>query len=88
VISLDDYHALKRQVEQLRKQQAEKKGALQQVLKRLKEDFGVSNLKRAKRLLAKYKEEELQVYEEYTKKKEEFEKEFKDVLTKLEEDDE
>jgi hypothetical protein len=80
VLILDDLPILLRKVEDLKEQKNQAKGARDQLLKRLKKEFGVSTLKEAKALLEKAKDKELAVAKEYTEVKKRFLKKWRKVL--------
>jgi predicted nucleic acid-binding Zn-ribbon protein len=80
-LTLDDYQALKRSVEELTRRRDEAKGALAQVMKDIRKDFGCKTLKEAKTLLRKLQEKEQKLYKKYTRAKAEFEEKWKEVLS-------
>jgi len=65
--TLGEYMALKRETEQLAQRKARLEGAEQEHLKTLKEDFGVTDLKEAKKLLAKLEREAEESEREFKK---------------------
>lgn len=79
----DDYQRLVRQVESLRQQRDKAEGALQQLLKRLKEEFGCKTLVEAKRKLKELEDEERVGYKAYQEAREEFDKKWKGKLEGL-----
>ena len=79
----DNFEALKREVEDVTRKRDKAAGALEQVLKRLKKDFGCRTLKEAKAKLVALEEQERKAAKDYTAKKEEFEKKWKQVLERL-----
>ena len=79
-LALDDFEQLKRQVDALTRQRDQAEGALSQILLRLKQEFGVKNLKQAKVKLAKLKAERTAAEEEYFRKKAKFVRKWKRKL--------
>jgi hypothetical protein len=86
-IILDDFLALQRRVEELRREADRAAGALSQLKQNLKDDYGVKTLKEAKRLLEKFRKEELAALKDYTAKKKAFEAKWGDKLDEPEEND-
>lgn len=83
MITLDNLEELKRKVEAIQRRHDQAVGAREQVVKRLKEEYGAENLKEAKALLAETEVKERKVAARYAKKKKEFETEWKSVLESL-----
>lgn len=80
MISLDDYQALKRKVETIRRDKDKARGALDQVMSDIKEEFGVKTIKEAKLLLTKLELDRQMAADKYLAKKKKFEEKWKDVL--------
>lgn len=80
MIVLDNLSELIRKVERLKEQKSKSRGALDQLLKRLKKEFGCNSLKEAKVLLKKKEEEERSLAIQYSKKKKRFEERWKGEL--------
>ncbi len=80
---LDGLEALKRKVDQLRANKEQAQGALNQLLKRIKEEFGCKNLQEAETKLLELEEEERTEAKEYSRVKERFERRHKEALSTL-----
>ena len=80
MITLDDLDRLKAEVERRRQEKSRAEGALAEILKRLKSEFGVSSLKEAKTLLQKLDADKQKLEAEFAEAKEVFEKEFGNKL--------
>lgn len=65
--SLAEFLSLKKETEQMTQRKARLEGAEQEHLKTLKEDFGVADLKEAKKLLAKLDKEAAEAEREFVK---------------------
>jgi len=74
VINIDDLERIKREVERKQQEKDRAEGALNEILSRLKKEYGVSSLKEAKALLKKLEQEEVEEAEKFQKAKKEFEK--------------
>jgi intergrase/recombinase len=83
MIALDDYAALKRKIESLKRDKDKAEGALEQILEQMKTEFEVNSIEEAKEMLASLQAKELSVMNKYVKAKKEFEKKWKDVLDEL-----
>lgn len=79
---LDDYQALKRKVENLRREAHQAEGALKEIATRLKKEFGCDSIEEAKALLDKLLKKEIALARRVTKAKRAFEKKWKHVLDK------
>jgi len=71
---------LKTKVENAKTKQAKAKGALEQILKQIKKEFGCKNLKEAEALLKKLKEQETKAQQKYEKALTKFQDEWKEQL--------
>lgn len=80
MISLDDYSALARRVEELKRKRDRAAGAAEERKRQLKEEFGCKTLDEARTLLTKKQKQERKLNEEYLNAKEAFEKKWKDKL--------
>lgn len=76
----DDLQELKRKVEGLQREHDRAAGARDQLMKRLKAEFGCSTLEEAEALLERLQVEEREAARKYTARKKKFEKEFGPVL--------
>lgn len=85
MISLDDFQALKRKVEDLQRKRDTADGAYTQLMKRLKEEFDCEKVKQAERMLERIKEESMEALKKYNELKEAFEKEFAQLLGEVNE---
>ena len=74
MINIDDLERIKREVERKQQEKDRAEGALNEILSRLKKEYGVSSLKEAKALLKKLEQEEVEEAEKFQKAKKEFEK--------------
>ena len=72
--------ALKRKVESIRRDKDKARGALDQVMSDIKEEFGVKTIKEAKVLLTKLELDRQMAADKYLAKKKKFEEKWKDVL--------
>ena len=81
---MDDYPALVRKVEALRQRKAKADGALEQLLKRLKEEFGCKHLAAAKKRLEELEQEERDLFTAYKEAREEFDRKWGPKLKELE----
>lgn len=82
-ITLDDYQSLVRKVDKLKRLHNEATGAKKQLLLRLKQEHGVSDLKKALLLFKRLKKEEYEMSQVYTKAKIRFEKKWASKLKGL-----
>jgi predicted nucleotide-binding protein (sugar kinase/HSP70/actin superfamily) len=80
----DDFQKLLRKVEKIKQEKSRADGALEQVLKRLKEEFGCKSLTDAKRLLEKLGQEERDLFTAYNEARRRFDKKWKAKLGELE----
>lgn len=78
--ALERWLRLKRQVESFQREADRADGALNQLLIRLKKQFGVDSIEGAKRLLDKLKWEEQQSETDFNKALKNFERKWKDRL--------
>lgn len=79
-IVLDDFPEFQRKVERLRRSADEAAGAYQELLRRVKEETGVTSLSEAERKLEEIKDEEIAAYRKYRKERIRFEEKWKGVL--------
>lgn len=77
---MDDFERLKRKVAALQERKAQAEGALGELLRQLKKEFGCKTLAQARRLLVKLQDGERRAAVRYTKAKTEFERKWKKVL--------
>jgi hypothetical protein len=77
-ISEDEFKELRRDVENARAEAERAKGAVEQLTKRLKDEFDCSNLKEAKALLETLQEDTVKAEREFTKALTEYRKKWKD----------
>lgn len=63
----DGFENVLRRVEELKTKAAQAEGAAKQALKSIKEEFGVSTLEEAEKLLIKFKKDETMLASEYVK---------------------
>lgn len=77
---IDDLEQLKRRVEQLKSDRDKAEGAYQQILSRIKEEYGCESLKAAKLKLAELEEKERQWAVKVTEAKKAFEEKWKEHL--------
>lgn len=80
---LDDLATLQRQLEELKRKRDKAEGAQQEILRVLKEDYGVSSLEEAKELRKKLKGKLEKKTEEYLKLKKEFDLKWKDKIKEM-----
>ena len=71
---LKDLLALKERVESLRREADKAAGALEQSMRRLKEEFGCGSIKEAEKLLKELKAEEEESKDQFDREFEKFEK--------------
>ncbi len=74
------YEELKSKVEQLRRKADKAEGALSELMKQLKKEFGCSTLKEAEKLLTKWEQQEQEQLTELEEKLEQFKQEYGDAL--------
>lgn len=79
----DDFQKLQRQVEQIREAKAKADGAVGEILKRLKKEFGCKSLAEAQRKLKELEQEERDQFVAYREARDEFDKKWKDKLGDL-----
>lgn len=79
-VALDNYQRLKRRVEELTAEAAEAKGAVKEVERRLKEEYGCDDLPSAKALLAKLQKKRDRLADEYHEAKRVFEEKWNERL--------
>jgi hypothetical protein len=77
---LDDFDRMKREEAKLRSQVDKAKGALQQILKRLKEEFGCETVEEGEKLLKKLTAERDAKAEKYLAERKRFKSKWKDKL--------
>lgn len=77
---LRDYILLKEKVEEAQSKADKAEGALNEVLKTIKKEFGCKSLKEAKVKLKKLKKEEAKAEEEFDKAMTEFEEKWGELL--------
>lgn len=70
----EEYKALKRQAEEAKAEADRAQGALDNLKKRLKEDFGVNDLKSARNLLKELEREKLSAEKQFNKALEDYKK--------------
>lgn len=75
-VLLDDFHKIVARVKEEQRKKAQAEGALTQILKRIKEEFGCKSLKDARRLLNRLEREEIQLAKEFTDALDEFKRKF------------
>lgn len=80
MLAIDNLPELIRKVEKLKERKQKSQGALDELLKRLKKEFGCSSIKEAKDMLEMKSEEERKAARKYTKMKRRFEKKWEGVL--------
>jgi predicted nuclease with TOPRIM domain len=80
-MNLKEYNKLKRQVETLKREADESKGAEDQLLQQLKSSFKCSNLDEAKDLLRKLRTKKKKLEQQLNTKKTRFEKTWVEHLT-------
>jgi len=81
-IDLERYQSLKSNVERLRRESDRAEGALEQLMARLKEEYGCKTLSDAKELAGKLENEAAEATRKFNKELEEFEEEWSEVLEK------
>lgn len=84
MIAMDDFEQLKRQVADITQKRDKAAGALQQVMRQIKKEFGCETLEDAESKLIDLQRKERAAAETYTKKKTKFEKRWKKSLEELE----
>ncbi len=80
---MDDLEELKRKVERLRTAKEQATGALNQLLERIKEEFGCKTLLEAEAKLEEIEAERQAAYEGYTTAKEKFQRKHQKALDSL-----
>ena len=88
VISFDDFSKLKRKVEKARAERDKASGAKEELLRKLKEEFGADSLREGRKKLEELQDERQAVLKEYNREFRKFEQEFAEALHELEDDDE
>lgn len=83
MISLDDLPSLQRKVERLKAKADKAAGAKDQILRRLRKEFGCKTMKEAKKLLEDLITKENQAAVKYSKEKKAFEKKHAKVLKEI-----
>lgn len=84
MIMLDDFESLKREVEEAQRKKDQAEGALAQLMKSVKKEFGCNSLQELQDLLDELKEQERQIARKVESKTEEFRKRFHESLNKKE----
>lgn len=79
-MTLEEFTALKEKMASLKSQRDEAAGALQQLLKELKNEFGVGSIKEAEKLLARLEKEGEKESREYQRKVDAFQKKWGNIL--------
>jgi predicted transcriptional regulator len=82
-IALDDFQALQRDVEEINRLRAEKRGALHEITRRLKEEYKAKNLDHAERLLKEARADREEAGSKYQAAKEAFERDFAKELAQV-----
>lgn len=77
MIQIDDLERLKREREEMVRLEEQAKGALSQILSRLKKEFDAESLEKAEKLLKKKERQREREGEEYTKVYSEYKSELK-----------
>jgi predicted transcriptional regulator len=80
MITADDFLSLQRRVQQLQRDRDKAAGAVDQLMKQLRKEFGCKSIEQAEALLEKYKDEELAALKEYNTAKAAFERKWADKL--------
>lgn len=83
MIVMDDFQKLLKQVEEIKQRRDKAAGAVEQLIKRLKADFGCESLGEAKRKLKELEEEERQAFTAYNQARKVFDRKWKEKLEKL-----
>lgn len=78
---LDDFEELKRKVERIKTDRDKAEGAYQQMLSRLKEEFGCTSLKSAEQMLRQLEEKERKWAVKFAAEKKAFEEKWKNQLS-------
>lgn len=84
MISLDDFEAVKRKVESLRRKRDESIGALKQLKLRLKREFNCDTIAEAKELLDQLTQQEVELASRWSKQLAAFKKKWKSMLEEVE----
>ncbi len=79
-VNLQRYQSLKSNVDRLRREADRFSGALEQLLARLKDEYGCETLDDAKKLASKLESDAAKATRKFNKELEEFEEEFGGVL--------
>jgi len=82
----DDLPKLKRQVERLRTESDKAAGAYEQLLKRIRDEFGCKTLRDAEAKLAELQQQEIEALSRYNTKRKKFDKRWKQILRELKDD--
>lgn len=85
MISLDNFQALQRDVEEINRLRAEKRGVLQEILRRLREEYKAKDLDHAERLLKEARRDREEAGDKYLTAKEAFERDFAQELARVRE---
>jgi hypothetical protein len=80
-MKIEDYQRLSQQIDKLKEQQARDKGALEQVLARLDEEFGCKTLEQAKAVLSKLEKDNAKLIHTADQQLAEFKERWRDVLS-------
>ena len=79
-ISVEEYQKLKKRVETVRREHDKAQGALEQTMKRLKEEFDCDSLKEARQLHKRLKREAAEAAEKFDGALAEFQEKWEGVL--------
>lgn len=83
MIALDDFEAVKRKVESLRRKRDESIGALKQLKQRLQKEFNCDSIADAKALLVRLTKEEVELAAQWSKQLAAFKKKWKHMLEEV-----
>jgi hypothetical protein len=79
-----EYLKLKKRIERLEREREQKRGAREQLLKTLKEEFNCNSIQAAKKLIAKLKKEKEENDRKFNKEFARFQREYNIYLEQLE----
>jgi uncharacterized protein with ATP-grasp and redox domains len=82
-LALDDYQELLRKLDRLKRRRDQAKGALNEILKRLKKEFGCNTIQEAEAKLEELLTKEIETHKRYVKVKTRFEKKYAKVLKEI-----
>lgn len=80
MLSIEEFRALQQQVDRHKRERDQAAGALEELLKRLKAEFGCDDLKQAKKLLAELQAEAERLEAKYKTRLTKFVREWGDTL--------